>query len=528
MTETGDSFAAGLVNRRTALEKRKNMPPTAIDEHPFDDDFPEEGELEEREVLRPHSPPEAAAPAAPVPTPGVTARGKKIGRPRGRKTAKPAEAATAPAEPVPQASLVEDDVAEAGEGISPRDPLVLWPKILEKARSEGVPAELIQLRIERAAIGPAPTEFLAVDTIDGELVSGDESGNAGQMLVTYVTEVIHLARKTAARYKISAMYKVKQAGSFKVMHMKLDHPDEIRALKMRKADFMNQQMITGRPPMSPPNYRPPPPMPGMGAMPSYPSVTPTLPAPPNQTVPPTAMDQLEQWRKWEEFRQQLIMANQPAPPSMPMPVFQPPAPVIQQLPPAAPAMSKEDEELIFEARMARFIKAGGYVLPSETPAAKPADIKDRAAGFKEIIAAFKELESFKTQIQEAVGGGGTGETEEEPAAAENPIDKITFMPIPIGGGRVVQLPRNTKGTADFIQQWLGSNPQMTMELGVQAMGGIAQALDKTSFGKVLSDLVARGGPPAQIAQAAQAAGIQGTGPLNGSTPATQRIRSPQA
>ena len=524
---TDDGFAQGLVNRRQALLEKKKVetPMPTIDENPFGDGLPEGEEDLTEEQEQEETPPELPAAAkAPEPAAGVTRLGKKIGRPRGKKN-KPVEAAAAPPVQVATPNEPEEDVTKVGDGISPRDPTVLWPKIIEKARAAGVNPELIQISIERSAIGPAPTAFVLIDTIGGDVVAGDESGNAGQMLVDYVTEVIHLTRKAPAQYKLHARYRVRQIGSFATMYLKLDHPDEIRALRMRKADFLATQRVSSG---SAPNWRSPPAMPGMG---HWPSQTPTLPAPapPAQTTPPSPMDQLDQWRRWEEFRQQLVQTGQPAPPSMPMPTFQPPPapPPPPQLPPPAPAMSKEQEELIFEARMNRFIKANGYVLPSEAPAAKPAEIKDRAAGFKDIIAAFKELETFKTQITEAVGGGNAGAEEEEEPAAPNPIDKVTLFPIPAPGGKIIQLPRNTKGTVDFIQQWLGSNPEMTMELGVRAMGGIAQALDQTSFGKVLAGLAARGGPPAQIAQAVAAAGIQGSGPLNGTATPT-RIRSPQA
>jgi hypothetical protein len=56
---------------------------------------------------------------------------------------------------------------------------------------------------------------------------------------------------------------------------------------------------------------------------------------------------------------------------------------------------------------------------------------------------------------------------------------------------------------------------------------VANALDKTSFGKLLESLAAKGGQPAQLAAAAKASGIVGTGAVNG-TAVPQRPRGPMA
>jgi len=324
---------------------------------------------------------------------------------------------------------------------------------------------------------------------------------------------------------------VRSSGGFPVMVIKLDHPDEIRAQQMRKAEYFRSRDSASAAL----------PLPGLGRPPApraagYPAA-PQAPAPPPfypPTVPPNAQgglaETLAHLRAYEEWRQQTIAAGQPAPPPAPQIVHMPaPPPPPAPIAPEGPRLSKEEEELIFEAKMARYIEKAGYVKPGMGSPAKPAEIKNQASGFKEIIQAFKELDAFKTQIAEVVGGGKGEDPEEEPEPAAKP-DEITVLRIPGAtfGGRPVMLPRNTKGTVDFFQQAVMSNLETSQELGVKAIAGVASALDKTSFGKLLESLAAKGGAPAQLAQTAKSAGMVGTGAVNGATPLPQRPRGPMA
>lgn len=494
---------------------------------PFDDGLPEGDEEEVEappspEVKQEEEPPAVAAPVARQARrrgPGKKRRGREPlpeAQPFVAETTT-AAAALEPTEELPQ---------EVESGINPKDPLLYWPKIIESARAKGMGPEYLQIRIERAGVGAHPTPFIIVETIEGEMVAGDET-TAGQTLVDYLTNVVHMGRKVPGRavYKLFVFYKVKSSGGFPVMTIQLDHPDEIRAQQMRRAEYFRNREA---PSLGMGN---PPPMPGMGYRGPLPQAPPPPTPPPfYSTVPPTGgglADTLAQLRAYEEWRQQTIAAGQPAPPPAPQIVHMP-APAPPPPPPAPPARDPEVEELIFEAKMHRYIEKMGYVKPGVGAPAKPAEIKNQASGFKEIIQAFKELETFKSQIREAVGVGG-GELEEEPEPKE-PEDKISVVQIPGAtiGGRPIMLPRKTKGTIDFFQQAVMSNLETSQELAVKALGGVAQALDKTSFGKLLENLAQKGGAPAQVAQIAKTSGMVGTGAVNGATPLPQRPRGPMA
>jgi hypothetical protein len=536
MGSDADNFAAGLVPYRKALAERREKAMTQ-ETSPFDDGLPDDDDLEEVEETPKEEEPKEEEPQAASPPQKQTRRRGPGKKRRGREPIPVADVAptvemlgATPAadEELPQASAIEG-------GINPKDPLIYWPKIIESARAKGMGPEYLQIRIERAGVGATPTPFILVETIEGEMVAGDET-TAGQTLVDYLTNVVHMGRKVAGRavYKLFVFYKVKSSGGFPVMTIQLDHPDEIRAQQMRRAEYFRNREAPSL---------------GMGSHPPAPARGYQLPQqmaqPPYLSAPPPApsfgqggfAETLSQLQAYEEYRQGLIRAGQPAPPPAPQPVYLPapqppppppaPAPVISN----EPRLSKEEEELIFEAKMARYIEKAGYVKPGMGAPAKPIEIKNQASGFKEIIQAFKELDSFKAQIAEVVGGKpGAGDDEEEPETEAKPEDKISILQIPGAsiGGRPIMLPRNTKGTIDFFQQAVMANLETSQELAVKALGGVAAALDKTSFGKLLESLANKGPQAAQLAQAARASGMVGTGAVNGATPLPQRPRGPMA
>jgi hypothetical protein len=535
-TISDDTFAAGLVPRREALAARREK---MTQQSPFDDGLPDEEGPDEAPVspeTEEETPPAAAAP----PSPRQTRRRGPGKKRRGRETANNVDVAIDPMgqTAVAGAPAEEEDLLEMVSltegGINPKDPLLYWPRIIATARAKGFGPEYLQIRIERQGTGAHPTPFIPVDTIEGEMVAGDGT-NAGQELVDYLTNVVHIARRTPgpATYKLQAFYKVRSSGGFPVMVIKLDHPDEIRAQQMRRDEYFRRKETLSGPTGLPGLGRPP--VPRAAGYPTAPP--PTAPPPmfyPQATVPPQGQglaDTLAQLRAYEEWRQQTIAAGQPAPPPAPQIVHMP-APVAPPSPspaPMPPALTAEQEQLIFEAKMHRFIETQGYVKPGVGAPAKPAEIKSQASGFKDIIQAFKELETFKLQIREAVGAGVNSEGEEEEPEPKELEDKISVVQIPGAtiGGRPIMLPRKTKGTIDFFQQAVMSNLETSQELAVKAIGGIAQTLDKTSFGKLLESLAAKGGQPAQLAAAAKASGLTGTGAVNG-TAVLQRPRGPMA
>jgi hypothetical protein len=535
-----DSFGQGLVPYRKALAEKREKTMTQ-GQSPFDDGLPddddvivqEEGESETPGEEETPDPPAAAAPSQP------NKAQRRRGPGRKRRGAQPAViepmGETAVASAVSNEDLPEADVKPVEGGINPKDPLLFWPKIIAAARAKGFGPEYLQIRIERAGIGAHPTPFIPVDTVQGDMVCGNESENAGQALVDYLTDQIHLGRKVAspANYRLQAFYKIRASGGFPVMTITLEHPDEIRAQQMRKAQYFRDRETPSLAPAGvgpPPLYR----VPAQMAQPPYLSHPP--PAQPVQLAQPQSLtDKIAEWRAYEEHRQWLLASGQPAPPPVPQ-IVHVPAPVLP-LPPVAapegPRLSKEEEELIFEAKMNRFIEKAGYVKPGlgspPSPAAVAASATNPVAAMKDLFKMFAEIKGMEKQVGTLFGyTEKTAEDEEEPEP-EKPKDEISVLQIPGASisGRPIMLPRNTKGTIDFFQQAVMSNLETSQELAVKALGGVAAALDKTSFGKLLESLAAKGGQPAQLAAAAKASGIVGTGAVNGSAPIA-RPRGPMA
>lgn len=528
-----DDFAKGLVNRRQALEEKKAKSPMPDPRSPFDDGLPEgDEEIEETEAVPPSSLGSEPVTAAATPQ-AIAQRPKRRGPGKKKRDPLPPPAsaiepmgetaqAGAPREAVEAAPFIEG-------GINPKDPLIYWPKIIEAAREKGFGPEYIQIRIDRSALGVNPTEFTTADTIeDASIVAGSEETNAGQALVNYVINVIHLARKAEAKYRLYAFYKIRTTGSFPVMHMRLAHPDEIRAQEARKADYLHHQRMSG--PVGPSGYSSSPvqrmtgPM-GFGAAPQPPPAAPVVVQ--ASAAPQTPTEQLAHLIQFEELRQRLMAMGQPVPPPLPQIIHAPPPPPVYQ-PPPPPALTKEQEELIFEAKMNRFIEAKGFVKPGlgAPPAtAAAAAAANPVAAVKELIKTFGEIRGMETSVKAMFGIAE--DAGEEPEDKPTKLEELSVLKIPgVGvGGRPIMLPRNTKGTLDFFQQAVMSNLETSQELGVKAIAGVAAALDKTSFGKLLESLAAKGGAPAQLAQTVKAQGLVGVGAANG-TP--QRVRGPLA
>src|SRR5580704_11775333 len=175
MGSDADNFAAGLVPYRKALAERREKAMTQ-ETSPFDDGLPDDDDLEEVEETPKEEEPKEEEPQATSPPQKQTRRRGPGKKRRGREPMPVADVAptvemlgATPAadEELPQASAIEG-------GINPKDPLIYWPKIIESARAKGMGPEYLQIRIERAGVGATPTPFILVETIEGEMVAGDE------------------------------------------------------------------------------------------------------------------------------------------------------------------------------------------------------------------------------------------------------------------------------------------------------------------------------------------------------------------
>ena len=492
MPDDTDPFYRGLVSRREALEERKRnaMPPATPvdDDDPYGDGLPEGDEEPEKVEATP-----SIATTTPAPPP---AQPRKK-RPYTRRQ-KPADVAATPTAVEPEAPAV---------GVDPNDAMTSWPQILEMAREQNMGPEYLMIRIQRTGEGLHPTPPTWLDTIEGSMVAGNESVDPGQALVDYVTNAVHLTTKGPAKYRLYTLLKGARGSFGKMMAIRLGHPEEIRVQRRAKDEyFMEQQRLgygqPGLPPRRPTPQQPLPPPP------PYPQAAPQAAAP--------QPDPFEQFARYEQWRQQVIATGAPAPPPAP-----PPPPQVIHMPPpqpAGPRLTAEETELIEEAKFTRFLEKGGYVKAGVgapvPPAAAAQAAQNPVSAIKELLGTFKAIQGLKGEVGELFG---VTEAEEKPEEPEEKPDVPKFVQIPAAKafGRPIFMPQETEGFVDWCQKAVLANAETSGDLALKMLGGFAQALDKTSFGKLVEKLAAQGGAPAVVAEQAKAAGMIGTGAPNG-------------
>ena len=491
------------------------MPPT--EQNPFDDD--EEDEVEVAPSIQPQT---IAAPPIPIPK-------KKTGRPRGSKTR------TAPSEGVVDvANATLPSSFEGTAGFDPRDVMTAWPETLDAAKAQGMGPEYLGIRIQRIGEGMHPTKPTWMDTIDGEQVCGDENLSPGQALIEYVTNVVHLPLKSPARYSLFAFLKSGNGTYGKMMVMRLGHPDDIRMQRNAKEQYLRSQRAMGVSGSPMPRYQPLPQQP-LPPPPPFPQQMPQPQVAPAQQQQLGVAEMLAQFQAYEAWRQQVIATGAPPPPPAPPPQIihqAPPAPV---LPPEAPKLSKEDAELLEEAKFMRRATALGWAphQPATTPPAVAAQAaNDPVAGIESLLNTFTKIDNLRAKVGAAFGVEATEEKPE--VAAEEPIEKPKIVELPVAKafGRPIYMARETEGFVDWCQQTVMANLETSGELATKMLGGFAKALDGTSFSRLLERLASQGGGPAALAAQARAAGMMGQAPappqMNGAPPAMRAPRGPTA
>jgi len=500
-----------------------------------DDDVDDSPEMATATVPAP-----AAAAATPAASDTSTAR---VRAHRGRKAAERTASLT---DLMPLATDIVP--TEATEGApNPRDPILFWPFILKSVGAKGYGPSHFSIRVERIGVGVSVTPPTTVAYIDGDEVAGDEITGAGQQLVDYVTHVIHCGRARTsgpARYKLYAYFK-NATGSGRMMELFLDHPDEIQAQEQRRAQYLRHARPQGvGAPMPPPlRYNPGPSAYPYGAGHSpYASGAGAAPAAPaaaaQQAVTP--LDAIRQYNEamalLEETRQRILASGAPAPPPLVVaaPAAAPPPP-----PPPPTPQELQDKQDMEDWRFERRLRSLGYVKPDEMPRPPPATpnqvvaaAADPIEGFEKMLAMVKRVGDMKGTIAEAFGLPTAADTPEAPEP-EEPVDapKIAKLPLAKFRGRDIFIPRETKGVMEFAEQAFMANLETSSELAGLFLGNLAKVLDQTALGKLMAQLLARGGPAAAVVQQAQAQGLVGTGsngaPTTGN-PVLARPKGPMA
>jgi hypothetical protein len=423
----------------------------------------------------------------------------------------------------------EPPLPQYPDGVNPQDPLIQWPMILEKLKALGQNPEYVTIRIVRTGTGPYPSEPSQVANIEGSLVAGGETESPGQALVDYVTDWVHAGRKGPAKYAMTVFQK-QGRGSFPQMVLRLEDPEEIQAQKRRHEQFIQAKRMAGaiRPVAGPPTapqypqqygYPPPPPQ-----------------APPQQAQVPQPVDTLAEFARYEQFRQQLLANGQPAPPPVPAPLPLPPPPppqvVVQQ-----PRLTKEEEEMLEEAKFQRMAQRLGYqklgvgALPPVPPTAAAQAAADPVEAIVGLLATFERIDGLRTKAKKVFGVVDSPEEPDEPAAPAETEKKIAYFKVPgiKPFGRDFQVSTSGATFVDQIKETLLGNPEFVGDMGLRMMKGAAEILDKSSFASLVAKLATREGAPAQVAAAAQTAGMIGMGAVNGAAPhAPTRPRGPLA
>jgi hypothetical protein len=516
---TSDPFE-GLISRKEALSGRKKQMPKS------DGDGFDEFDVAATEVESGDPAPELPPTAVPAPLP------PKITRPRGR----PPKRRAAAAAPAPETTVgvgtgnapgsAQTQFASASapavplpdpDGFDPCDPLIRWPQILDKLRAQGQGPNYVMIRIIRAGEGAFPSPPAQVDLVDGGMFMGDDSMSAGQQLVDYVTNFVHLVRRGPARYKLQTYYKTGK-GSEAQMLLRLEDPADIRLQQQKKMEYLTERakagnLAAGNPPL------------GFGyphsMSPAAPPTT-TAAAPPGYfPQPQQQVDPFEWLQRAESYRQQVMETQRLGQPPPPPP--QAPAPMAAPLPPPPPPAPRLSEQEIVDleaGRFARMAKALGYAPtgvgapPSPTVAAQAAE--DPVSAMDRLITTFEKISKVKERLA-ALGETPGAEEVEPPKEPETPEKKIAFFKVPgiKPFGRDFQIATSSENWVEQIKETLLGNPEFTGDMAIKMIGGVAQVLDKTSFGSLLNKLAAQPGAGQAAAAAVQAAGIVGVGAVNG-------------
>jgi hypothetical protein len=435
---------------------------------------------------------------------------RRPGRPKGSRNA---------TKPIETPAVSPGIVSAPPEGETSKEALVVWPHIIENIlRPKGLGPDAVMIAVTRIGMGPFPTDAIPIGTFDGSSVTGDTDVSPGDAIVNHVCEIYHLGRRNQgpALYRLRAYYKVK-GDTIRNMEVKLDDPAEITAQRARAIRW-EQARSLGRPPAGGSVYPvatyPPAPMPYAAAAPTV------APGPMGQT-PQEMLGMVQQVMGMvsqmnEQARQAAMAAGQPPPPPIVVQQAPPPQPPAPAAPPG-PRLTPEEEEMIEEIKFRRRAERLGYVPREAIPQVAASTSQQVAAvaanpvdGIRALLTTFKQIDKLRNDVNDVLGVE-PDDAPDPPAAQERPPFTVTKVPMANYKGKEIFWPGGTEaGFLGFAKAFIASNLEVSTELGLSALQKLSTIVDQTSFGKLMAQLVEKGGAAADVARLGS--GIVASGP----------------
>jgi hypothetical protein len=437
---------------------------------------------------------------------------RRPGRPKGSKNAlKPSE--------TPQAAPPAPPIDEEWE--STREALISWPKLIEKKlRPIGLGPDAVMIAVTRIGLGPYPSDAIPIGTFDGATVAGNTDISPGDAINNYICEVFHMGRRGPALYKLRVYFKVK-GDTIRQMEVKLDDPNEIAAQRQRMMRYDAQNPMLGATGVGPGSrgYSPQAPVYQAPYVPGA-SYQPPPPGPQGQS--PQEMfgmfqSMMGMVTEFNERARQAAMATGQPPPA-PIVVQQaPPTPPPAPVEPPKPRVTPEEERYIREGQFREMAAQLGFVPRDSIPQALPPSSQQVAAmasnpvdSVRAVLSSFKEIDKLRGDFAKVLGISEPGDDDPEPEP-EKPPFTLTKIPMANFKGKEILWPGGTEaGFLNWAKAFVASNLEVSREVGLGALQKLSQIVDQTSFGKLLAQLVEKGGAAADVARLGQ--GIVASGP----------------
>ena len=439
--------------------------------------------------------------------------------PKGRPGRKRKRAAPTGETHVSKSSDLAEGTSSKARAIASKDAAVIWDAVLEQARKDNRPPELIGISVLKLGIGAFPSEAQNMNMINGDLVCGDEHTSPGDALVRYITDVYHIPTSNSPKlYKLSFHYRTGTRNQIQspVAELRLAAPQEIQAQRAAEERFKQQKAINDAvkgvrsaagvgslPPqsqMAPPYY----PQPGYSPQPQP---YPYYPPPPIQGASP----ELEAMRR--EMATMMGAINERARLEGLAP---PPAPIVQH-----PPQPTAEEQAAATARVVAQTLVGLGFTPAlaaklNSPALSPASVQGAITDPLELLdKAFEQMDRFR-KLDKRMEERYAPEEEEEPKklppmeATKVEIDKTALKPMPLAGplfgGKIPQwrAMNDDDNLGSYVAQLALGNPDIAL--------GFVEKLSNSALAKALPSIVQKlmgAGLPA-VAAAVQAKQLNGT------------------
>jgi len=391
-------------------------------------------------------------------------------------------AATVGAPPSPAAEALSMD--EGGDGS--KSIFTTWPRILEEQRGLGYSPEALGISVARIATGPMKAPAVQMAPISGDLVAGDSTTSAAEMLYDYVVNYYHLESGGPATYRLNFFYRAGGGAIRGTAELPLQAPEQVKRQRDAAEHRRYEQAIkTGQIPPGTqfrtgfgiPFYPP-----GAGAQ--VPASTPTQPG----MISKETLDEIKTLSSDAAYLRGKMEAEAQAKAQTPAPA----TPVRDpRLPPEG--LTAEEWDRIQEERQARGVgkavvqaltamgftpqtMAALHAPPQAVQPAQPTAPVTAMGALKEAISLIKEVTGFQKQIgeilPEAAGVSG-GE-----AAKEDP-DPTLMKPIPGTDMRWGEKLED-ESWPEYLARWGTHNPQAAEKV----LAWAAKTFDPQTFQKI--------------------------------------------